>query len=191
MSPVFHRLHITENSVGVPQMFYLKINVWKVYPNAVVPDLFVTAGRSVHDNILPRPGSTLWRLLFSNSRNEVTTMNHQIRLLQYSLQLCSISNTLTSCFMLHALTLRTQQCFHRKNRKITCPDTYPFERGAMGSDVPFYNSIIGNFIVYQDQIETDSLKLCAHPENSKWFSVISVIISEVSSVAEQKQEKLA
>jgi len=25
----------------------------------------------------------------------------------------------------------------------------------MGTDVPFYNSIIGNFMVYQDRIETD------------------------------------
>ena len=39
-----------------------------------------------------------------------------------------------------------------ENRQITCPDTCPFERGAMETDVPFYNSIIGNFIVYQDRI---------------------------------------
>jgi len=57
----------------------------------------------------------------------------------------------------------------------------------MGTDVPFYNSIIGNFIVYKDRIETYLLKLCAHPENSEWFSVISVIIFEVNIVAEQKQ----
>jgi len=31
--------------------------------------------------ILAWPGSTLWRLFFFNSRNEVTSMNHQIRLL--------------------------------------------------------------------------------------------------------------
>jgi len=45
--------------------------------------------------ILPRAGSTLWWLLFFISRNEGKRMSHQIRLLQYSLQLCSISNTLT------------------------------------------------------------------------------------------------
>jgi len=28
MGPVFHRLHKTENIVGVPKMFYLKINLW-------------------------------------------------------------------------------------------------------------------------------------------------------------------
>jgi len=47
-----------------------------------------------------------------------------------SLQLCSISNTLTLCS--NALTLCTQQCFHGENGQITCPDTCPFERGAMG-----------------------------------------------------------
>jgi len=57
----------------------------------------------------------------------------------------------------------------------------------MGNDVPFHNSIIGNFIVYQDRIETDLLKLCAHPENSEWFTVISVILFKVNIVAEQKQ----
>ena len=57
----------------------------------------------------------------------------------------------------------------------------------MVTDVPFYNSIIGNFIVYQDRIETDLLKLCVQPENSEWFSVISVIIFEVNILAEQKQ----
>jgi len=102
--------------------------------------------------ILPRPGSTLWWLLFFNSRNGVTSMNHQIRLLQYSLQLCFIYNTLTLCS--NALTLRTQESFHGKNRQITWPDTCPVERWAMGTDVLFYNGIIGNFIVYQDRIET-------------------------------------
>ena len=53
--------------------------------------------------------------------------------------------------------------------------------------MPCYNIIIGNFIVYQDRIETDLLKLCVHPENLEWFSVISVIISEINIVAEQKQ----
>jgi len=57
----------------------------------------------------------------------------------------------------------------------------------MGTDMPFYNSIIGNFIVYQDRTETDLWKLCVHPENSEWFSVISVVIFEVNIVAEQEQ----
>jgi len=67
------------------------------------------------------------------------------------------------------------------------PRYLPFRKGSNGADVPFHNSIIGNFIVYQDRIETFLLKLCAHPENSEWFSVISVIIFEVKIVAEEKQ----
>jgi len=71
----------------------------------------------------------------------------------------------------------------------------PFRKGSNGADVPFHNSIIGNFIVYQDRIHTDLLKLCAHAENSEWFSVIFVImvfcnfviIFKVKIVAEQKK----
>jgi len=54
-------------------------------------------------------------------------------------------------------------------------------------DLPFHNSIIGNFIIDQDRIETDLLKLWAHQENSEWFSVISVTVFEVKIVVEQKQ----
>jgi len=50
MGPVFHRLHTTENIVGAPKMFCLKINVWKIYPKAVVPNLFETAVRSMYHN---------------------------------------------------------------------------------------------------------------------------------------------
>jgi len=69
------------------------------------------------------------------------------------------------------------------------PRYLPFRKGSNGADAPFHNSILGNFIVYQDRIETDLLKLCARPENSEWFSVISFIkpICEVKIVAEQKQ----
>jgi len=45
--------------------------------------------------------------------------------------------------------------------------------------VPFYESIIGNFVVYQHRIETNLLQLFAHPETSEWFSVISDISFEV------------
>jgi len=51
----------------------------------------------------------------------------------------------------------------------------PYRKGSNGADLPFSNNIIGNFIVYQDRIETVLLKLCAHPENLKGFSAISVI----------------
>jgi len=81
-----------------------------------------------------------------------------------------------------------QQCFHGKNGQITCPVRYlPFRKGSNGAYLPFHNSIIGNFIVHQDRIETALLKLCAHPENLECFFVISVIVFEVTIVAEQKQ----
>jgi len=51
----------------------------------------------------------------------------------------------------------------------------------------FHNSITGYFIVYQDRLETNLLQLSRHPENSEWFSIISVIIFEVNIVDEQKQ----
>jgi len=66
----------------------------------------------------------------------------------------------------------------------------PFKRGATGSEVPFYNSIAGNFIVYQDRLETNLLQVFAYPENSEWFSIIFVIIFEVNIVHEQKQTHL-
>jgi len=67
------------------------------------------------------------------------------------------------------------------------PTCLRFGKRTNGADVPFHNSIIGIFVVYQNRIETEILKLCAHPENSEWFSVISVIIFEVEIVTEQKQ----
>ena len=42
-------------------------------------------------------------------------------------------------------------------------------------------------MVYQDQLETNFLQLFGHPENSEWFSIISVVIFEVNIVDEQKQ----
>jgi len=44
-----------------------------------------------------------------------------------------------------------------------------FKKGATGAELPFHNSIIGIFMAYQDQLETNLLQLCAHPENSEWF----------------------
>jgi len=51
----------------------------------------------------------------------------------------------------------------------------------------FHNSIIVNFVVYQDRIETNPLQLFEHPENSEWFSIISVSIFEVNVVDQQKK----
>jgi len=47
---------------------------------------------------------------------------------------------------------------------------------------------MGNFIVFQDRIETNLLQLFEQQENSEWFSIISLIIFEVNIVAEQKQK---
>jgi len=62
-----------------------------------------------------------------------------------------------------------------------------FQKGETGTEVPFHNSIIGNFMVYQDRPETNLLQLFGHPEYSEWFSIISVIIFEVNIIDEQKQ----
>jgi len=47
-----------------------------------------------------------------------------------------------------------------------------------------------NFMVYHDRLETNSLQLFRHPENSEWFSIISGIIFEVDIADEQKQTRL-
>jgi len=63
----------------------------------------------------------------------------------------------------------------------------PFKRGATGAEVPFHNSIIGNFMVYHDRLEINLLQLFRHPENSERFFIISVIIFKVNIVDEQKK----
>jgi len=60
------------------------------------------------------------------------------------------------------------------------------------SNIAFHNSIIGDFMAYQDWLEINLLQLLRHPEKSQWFSrkfrmIISVIIFEVNIVDEQKQ----
>jgi len=37
----------------------------------------------------------------------------------------------------------------------------------ISSTTAFHDSIIGNFMVYQDQLETNLLRLFRHPENSE------------------------
>ena len=63
----------------------------------------------------------------------------------------------------------------------------PFQKGCNGAAVLFHNSIIGNFMVYQDRLEINLLQLFGHPDNSEWFSIISVIIFEVNIVDEQNK----
>jgi len=55
-------------------------------------------------------------------------------------------------------------------------------------EVPFYYSIIDNFMFWQDRIETNLLQLFTQQKNSEWFSIISIIIFEVNIVTEQKQK---
>jgi len=45
-----------------------------------------------------------------------------------------------------------------------------FKRGTTGAEVIFSYSIMGNFMVYQDRIETNLLQLFTQQENSEWFS---------------------
>jgi len=61
----------------------------------------------------------------------------------------------------------------------------PFERGTTGAEAPFHNRITGDFLVFQNQLETNLLQLFAHPDNSEWPSIISVIIFEDNNVDEQ------
>ena len=52
-----------------------------------------------------------------------------------------------------------------------------------------HNSIISNFMAYQDRIETNLLQPFAHPQSSERFSIISVIIFKVNIVAEHVNAK--
>ena len=63
----------------------------------------------------------------------------------------------------------------------------PFKRGAAVVEVSYHNNIIGNFMVYQDRLETNLCSYFEHPENSEWVSIITVIIFAVKIVNEQKQ----
>jgi len=65
----------------------------------------------------------------------------------------------------------------------------PFERGSIGVHVPLYNSIISNFMIYQDRLETNLLQLFAHTKFRMCFSVISVTVSKVNIVAEHVNAK--
>jgi len=49
--------------------------------------------------------------------------------------------------------------------------------GGRGRSAFFIDrSIISNAIVDQDRLETNLLQLFAHPQNSEWFSIISIVI---------------
>ena len=63
----------------------------------------------------------------------------------------------------------------------------PFKMETTGLGVLFHNSIMGNFMAYQDRLEVNSLQLFAHPGNWKCFSIIFDIIFAVDIVDENKQ----
>jgi len=58
-----------------------------------------------------------------------------------------------------------------------------------GAQVPLHNSIISNFMIYQDRLETNLLQLFAPTCSSEWFSIISVICFEASIVSEHINTK--
>jgi len=60
-------------------------------------------------------------------------------------------------------------------------------KGKTGAEVPFYNCIATNFMVYVDRLEANLLQLLAHQENSECFSIYSVFIFEVTIADEQTQ----
>ena len=51
---------------------------------------------------------------------------------------------------------------------------------------PSHNSTISNSMIDQGRLETNLLKLFAHAENSKCFSIISIINFEVNVVAAKR-----
>jgi len=124
-----HRLHITENIVGVPKMFYLKRNVWKIYPKPVVPNLFVTADRSMHDNFTAAREYSMVVALFQQSK-----WSYQYEPLDKAatVQSAAFLYLQHSHFMLQYSHSVHPAVLPRENGQITCPDTCPFERGAMG-----------------------------------------------------------
>jgi len=157
-------------------MFYLKINVSKIYPIAVVPNLFVTSDLSMHDNctaareysmMLARFQQPKWSYQYESLDKAAAVQSAAFLYLQHSHFMLQYSHSI------HPAVLPREKWTNYMPRYL------PFRKGSNGADVSFHNNIIGNFIVCQDRIETDLLKLCAHPENSEWFSVISVIIVEV------------
>jgi len=144
----------------------------------VVPNLFLTADRSKHDNFTAVLEYSMIVSLFQHPKWSYQDMKHLDK--AATVQSAALLHLQHSHFML--------QCSHSMHpavfpwEKLTnhMPRYLTFGKGSNGADVTFHNNFIGNFIVYQDGIETDLLKfLCPHPENSECFSVISFIIIDV------------
>jgi len=69
IGPIFRKLHIPENAVGVPNNLISTISVWKIYIDPVVPQNFVTADRSTEFCIRGPVNLTGTRV---NARNNVS-----------------------------------------------------------------------------------------------------------------------
>ena len=144
MGPVFHRLHITENTVVVPKMFYLKTNIWKIYPKAVVPNLFLTAGRSMLDKFTAAREYSVMVALFQHPK------------WSYQYEPLDKAATVQSAAFLHLqhshFMLQCPRCtmhatvLPRKKWTNHMPRYLPFRKRSNGADVPFHNSIIGNLL---------------------------------------------
>jgi len=62
------------------------------------------------------------------------------------------------------LTIDASKRKEQRHRKAGTLAAWPSIVGATGAEVPFSRNIIGNFVVYQDRLETYLLQLFAHPE---------------------------
>ena len=67
-----------------------------------------------------------------------------------------------------------------------CP--LPFQKEGDGAEVPFHDNIMGvNSWLIKIDLKQIYCTYFAHPENSEWISIISVINFEVNIADEQKQ----
>jgi len=62
--------------------------------------------------------------------------------------------------------------------------------GVTGAEVPFYRSIISNFMVYQDRLDTFMTAIPISRNFRVIFYNLSEIVFEVNIVAKQKQALL-
>jgi len=51
----------------------------------------------------------------------------------------------------------------------------PFQQGKTGAEVPFHNSIIGNFMVYQDRLETNLLLMVTCFDAVRLFVLFTIL----------------
>jgi len=72
----------------------------------------------------------------------------------------------------HFLKSKNVGCYFYQDFQGFCPDFQQIKTigGVLvptSNTTAFHNSIIGNFMVYQDQLETNFLQLFGHPENAE------------------------